>query len=308
MHRQVKTWTGAPSADTHDDILETDMTREPTLSTFDAPARPGNLALGVPAPEGGWTWPPTSVTLIAGEREAVLVDTLPTVVDSRQLADWIAASGRDLTTIYITHAHIDHFLGTATLLERFPRARVVATEATVGLIVEESETGKDRDTYGPLFADEIGSVIVVPEVLTDHRIDLEGHELRAVDAGPSDVSHSSFLHVPELAAVIVGDIAYNDVHPPLFDSDPDSRRRWIQTLKDVQAVEPEIVVAAHRRAGAPNDAVVLQDTIDYIEDADRILAGGPTASGFTTAMRSAHPTRHNLTTLILSTAMLGLEG
>ncbi|BCJ49387.1 MBL fold metallo-hydrolase [Actinoplanes sp. NBRC 14428] len=284
------------------------MSRALTLSTFDAPARAGNLTLGVPAPEGGWTWPPTSVTLIAGEREAVLVDTLPTVVDSRRLADWIAASGRELATIYLTHAHLDHYLGTAALLERFPGARVVATGDTARLIAEEARTGKDRGTFGPLFADEIGAVVVVPEVLGGHRIDLEGHELRAVAAGPSEISHSSFLHVPELAAVIVGDIAYDEVHLPLYDSDPGSRRRWIRTIRDVQAVDPEIVVAAHRRAGARTGATVLQKTIDYLEEADRLLADGPTASGFTARMRSAHPTRLNLTTLIFSAALLGLEG
>lgn len=70
----------------------------------------------MPAPEGGWTWPPTSVTLIAGEHEAILVDTLPTLEDAHNLADWIEATGRDLTTIYLAHGHIDHYLGTATLL------------------------------------------------------------------------------------------------------------------------------------------------------------------------------------------------
>lgn len=283
------------------------MNRELTLSTFDAPARAGNLPLVGPAPQGGWTWPPTSVTLIAGEQQAVLIDTLPTVVDSLRLADWIAASGKRLTSIYLTHAHIDHYLGTATLLERFPGARVVALAGTIRLIDEESKTGKDRQTYGALFADEIGSAVIIPEVLTDHQIDLEGHELLAVNAGSSDISYSSFLHIPELAAVIVGDIAYNDVHLPLFDTDPGSRKRWIQSIVEVQAVDPEIVVASHRRAGAPNDAAVLHDTIDYLNDADRILASGPTAREFIAQMRTAHPTRLNLTTLIFSTSMLGLK-
>jgi glyoxylase-like metal-dependent hydrolase (beta-lactamase superfamily II) len=284
------------------------MTGELTLTTFDTPARPGNLALGVPAPDGGWTWPPTSVTLISGKRESVLVDTLPTIADSRQLADRIAASGQELTTIYLTHAHVDHYLGTATLLERFPRAKVVATGATVRLIGEEARTGKDRAAYAPLFVDEIGSVVVVPAVLTDHRIELEGHHLHAIDAGPSEISHSSFLHIPELGAVIVGDIAYHDVHAALFDRDPGSRQRWIRTIQDVQAMEPDIVVAAHRRPGAPTGAAVLHDMIDYIGTADRILADRPTASGFTTAMRSAYPAHLNPTTLILSAALLGLEG
>ena len=99
------------------------MNNQLTLSTFAAPARPLNIPLDVAAPEGGWTWPPTSVTLIAGDREAILVDTLPALEDSVKLADWIEASGKVLTTIYITHGHLDHFLGTSTLLERFPSQR-----------------------------------------------------------------------------------------------------------------------------------------------------------------------------------------
>src|SRR6266853_152202 len=73
------------------------------------------------------TWSPTSSTLISGKRDAVLVDTFITVEQAGALADWVAASGKNLTTIYATHGHGDHFFGAATVLERFPRARFVAT-------------------------------------------------------------------------------------------------------------------------------------------------------------------------------------
>ena len=283
------------------------MNNQLTLSTFAAPARPLNIPLDVAAPEGGWTWPPTSVTLIAGDREAILVDTLPALEDSVKLADWIEASGKVLTTIYITHGHLDHFLGTSTLLERFPSTRVVATEATVGLIKAEAESERERATYSPLFADKIGSIVVVPEALAGDRLELEGHEVVAVAAGRSDISHSSYVYVPDLKAVIVGDIAYNDVHPTLVDSDHHTRQRWIDTLAGVQALKPEIVVAAHRREDAANDARVLADTISYIEEADRLLAEGPSAAQFIEHMLAAHPTRLNVTTLVYSAARLGLK-
>jgi glyoxylase-like metal-dependent hydrolase (beta-lactamase superfamily II) len=38
------------------------------------------------------------------------------------LVEWAAASGRNLTTIYITHGHGDHFFGTGALLNHFPNA------------------------------------------------------------------------------------------------------------------------------------------------------------------------------------------
>ncbi|MEU1443991.1 MBL fold metallo-hydrolase [Streptomyces mirabilis] len=283
------------------------MTDKLTLSVFTVPPRPVNVPLPVPPPQGGWTWPPTAATLIAGEREAILVDTVPTVEDALKLADWVEARGKELTTIYITHGHFDHFLGTSTLLDRFPRARVVATEATVRLVEAEVESGHDRKLYGQMFVDEIGSTVVVPEALTDLRLDLEGHEVVAVPTGRSDVDDSSYVYVPSLSAVVVGDIAYNDVHPTLVTSDHQKRLAWIQTLSQIQDLKPEIVVAAHQRPDAVNNAQVLADTIAYIQDADRSLEGEPTAAQFIEHMLEAHPTRLNPTTVIYSAAALGLK-
>jgi glyoxylase-like metal-dependent hydrolase (beta-lactamase superfamily II) len=71
-------------------------------------------------------WSPISSTLIYGKRDAVLVDAFAVEQDGA-LVDWVAASGKNLTTIYATHGHGDHFFGASTVLERFPRARFVAT-------------------------------------------------------------------------------------------------------------------------------------------------------------------------------------
>ena len=56
-----------------------------------------------------WNWIAGSATLIYGARDAVLVDTLLTVDHNRALAEWVRKSGKNLTTIYITHGHGDHF-------------------------------------------------------------------------------------------------------------------------------------------------------------------------------------------------------
>jgi glyoxylase-like metal-dependent hydrolase (beta-lactamase superfamily II) len=46
---------------------------------------------------------------ISGEQDAVLFDTFLTNEQTRTLADWVSAAGKNLTTIYITHGHADHF-------------------------------------------------------------------------------------------------------------------------------------------------------------------------------------------------------
>src|SRR3984893_15058781 len=56
-------------------------------------------------------------TLIYSARDAVLVDVFLTVKQADALANWIAAKGKNLTTIYITHGHGDHWFGVDTLLE-----------------------------------------------------------------------------------------------------------------------------------------------------------------------------------------------
>ena len=70
-------------------------------------------------------------TLIFGEYDAVLVDAMMTVAEAEALADWVGLHNRNLETIYITHAHFDHFYGLGILLDRFPGARAIATPKTL---------------------------------------------------------------------------------------------------------------------------------------------------------------------------------
>ena len=80
-----------------------------------------------PPGESEMKWSPISSTLISGDRDAVLVDTAITIDQNQKLVDWVAASGKNLTTIYATHGHGDHFFGVNTIQKKFPNARFVAT-------------------------------------------------------------------------------------------------------------------------------------------------------------------------------------
>jgi len=77
-------------------------------------------------------------TLIYGERDAVLVDTFMTVKQATELADWVESKGKNLTTIYITHGHGDHWFGAGTILKRFPKARLVATPSSIKVMAVNS--------------------------------------------------------------------------------------------------------------------------------------------------------------------------
>jgi glyoxylase-like metal-dependent hydrolase (beta-lactamase superfamily II) len=89
---------------------------------------------GLPPGKEDLAWVTNTATLIYGERDAVLVDTFLSEQQSKELLDWILESGKNLTTIYVTHAHGDHFFGLRLLLDRFPNARAFATASVVAAI------------------------------------------------------------------------------------------------------------------------------------------------------------------------------
>src|SRR6476619_3984524 len=89
------------------------------------PPQAGTLPNGEPK-----RFSPTARTLIYGSEDAVLTDPGLTQDQARVLADWVAAKGRTLTDIFITHGHGDHWFAAGLLAERF-RARIVASAGTI---------------------------------------------------------------------------------------------------------------------------------------------------------------------------------
>jgi len=139
-----------------------------TWEVFLAPSIPA-IAPDVPPGETERPWPPISSTLISGERDAVLVDTPITVEQSRALADWVVASGKNLTTIYATHGHGDHFFGTSTILERFPGARFVARPEVIKVMRQQASPESLETFWNPRFPGQIASQLAIAEELSGKR-------------------------------------------------------------------------------------------------------------------------------------------
>ena len=66
-------------------------------------------------------------TLIAGDKEAVLIDAQFSLADAHRLIGAILESKKTLTTVYITHSHPDHYFGLVAIRQAFPKAKLVAT-------------------------------------------------------------------------------------------------------------------------------------------------------------------------------------
>ena len=232
-------------------------------------------------------------TLIYGDKDAVLVDAYMTTKQANALADWVASRGKNLTTIYITHGHGDHWFGVGTLLERFPSARVVATPNTVKVMRQNASNEALDGAWKPGFPGQIPDKLVIAEELKGNVIDLEGHELVAVELGHTDTDHTTCLHVPSIGLVVAGDAAYNDVHLYLAESNAQKRQEWIAALDKIESLKPRAVVASHKRPENDDSPRIIEETRQYIRDFDRLVEKTKTADELYDKMLEIYPNRVN---------------
>jgi len=231
-------------------------------------------------------------TLIYGEHEAILVDTQFRVSDAEQLADRIAAKGRRLKAILVTHPHFDHFYGTSVLLKRFPGTPVYASASDVEYIKGNlaSTLPQIRTRFG---ADTIPADIQIPQPWPDTHFTVDGQSVDVIaglqgDVGPGP--RNNVVWVPSLAAAIVGDIAFNQVHLSLRATDTQSRKAWRETLRLVQERHPRIVVAGHKNhTDLPDTPDVLAFNDAYLTEFEAALAASHSAGELVAAMKQKFP-------------------
>jgi glyoxylase-like metal-dependent hydrolase (beta-lactamase superfamily II) len=258
------------------------------LDVFVVPYKP-IVGLIPPMGDGEATWPATSVSLISGERDAVLIDAVLTLDDAGRVVDWIRATGKNLTTIYITHGHGDHFFGLNTILAAFPNARAL-TAAAVIPDARMQLSPELMSFWNAIFPGQIAEHPIVPDALDGDVIDLEGHELRIVNVGQADTAPSTIVHIPSLDAVISGDVAYNGIHQWLAETDHEKRMEWIASVEQIEQLNPEIVVAGHKRPDARDDdpAAILGNTKTYIRDFNQSLSESRSAQELVDKMMVLH--------------------
>jgi len=240
-----------------------------------------------------WMWVPTSATLIYGQRDAVLVDAFLTLEQAHALADWVAASGKNLTTIYVTHGHGDHFFGIGTLLDRFPNARAVATPGVVKVMRQQASPEFVASFWNVRFPGQIPQRLVIAEELERNVIDLEGNDLVAIEVGHTDTDETTCLHVPSIDLVVAGDVAYNSDHLYLVESNAQTRREWISALDTIEALKPRAVIAGHKKPENDDSPGIIEETRKYIRDFDRLAETTATARELYDRMLELYPDRAN---------------
>ncbi len=252
-------------------------------------------------PKGG---SPIASTLIRGSEDAVLTDPAFTTDQAHAVGDWVARKVRNLTDIFITHGHGDHWFAAGLLAERFG-ARVVAT---AGSIAQMHAAVAARpflwDKVYPGIPPSPVTAVMVPA----NRLTLEGHDLVIVEVGHADTYDNSVLHVPDLGLVVAGDVIYNGAHLYLGESVlVGGFGPWREAIDKVEALEPRHIVCGHQNKQLDDEAErTIAETRAYLDDADELLRTEHTAVDFFNAMIERHP--HHLGRTVLWASASALYG
>ena len=229
-------------------------------------------------------------TLVVGPKEALLYDTQYHLADAQRLADRIAATGKRLKGIFISHPDHDHFAGAAAIVERFPGTPVYMTPKAL----EEY-----KHTAPPAFRNEksrapqlLPDSIVTPRPLESMQLTVDGEKVEVIPDLTGDVitSVNSVLWIPSISTVLGGDILFNKVHAWLGSSDTTSRQAWRASIKRIAALKPKVVVAGHKKdINAPDTPDVLDAMDRYLADFDSLRKTSGDAPALFEAMKAKYP-------------------
>lgn len=246
------------------------------------------------------TWAPSSSTLISGPTEGILIDALLTFENADQIAGWAKKFGKTIRGVYITHGHSDHWLGLARLLQHFPEARAYAAPEVRARAAWEAESNKKSQYWTSRFPGELPETPVLPEALNTDQIQVDGRDVNLIHVGQGDIDGSTAFHVPSADAVVCGDIVYNNVHMMMYEADETRRQAWIASIDSIARLNPQIVVAGHKRVGAADSPKDLAASQQYLRDFSAIAKKSDAVDDLVHAMLELHGERDQPHTLWIS--------
>ncbi|MGE7959927.1 MBL fold metallo-hydrolase [Pseudomonas sp. NPDC089530] len=244
------------------------------------------LTLDVYNPGTAAIFPVTSV-LVSGKQDAILVDAQFGKSQAEQLVQKIRASGKQLTTIYISHGDPDYYFGLDTITQAFPKAKVVASQPTVEHIKATVE-GKVA-FWGPKMGADVPAKTIVPEVLKGDSLTLEGQKLDIIGLDGKQPDRT-FVWIPSIKAVVGGVVVAENIHVWMADTQTaQSHKDWLTTLDSIAALKPKTVVPGHYLGDSARSLAPVRFTADYIKAFDEETAKAKDSAALIAAMKKRYP-------------------
>ncbi|MPY97009.1 MAG: MBL fold metallo-hydrolase [Actinophytocola sp.] len=195
--------------------------------------------------------------LVVGAERCLVIDTGRDEVHGAEFAAAIRTVTSLPWDVVITHAHWDHFFGTAAFLP----CRVWAHPRCRGAILADAEAQRAewtryyREQGKPdLAADLAAARVVLPTEDVPDRVDVDlgGRRVVLLHPGRGHTAGDVVAHVSDAGVVFAGDLVEQGAPPSVGDDA--YAAEWPRALDVVLALDPDVVVPGH---GEPVDAAFV---------------------------------------------------
>ena len=230
---------------------------------------------------------PVASVIVSGASDAVLIDAQFSRGEALKLVERIRATGKHLTTVYVSHSDPDFYFGLDVIHAAFPDAKIVATPQTIAGI----EKKKDAKVafWGPILKDNAPQSIIVPQPLKGDTITLEGQALK-IEGLKGATPERSYVWIPSIKTVAGGVVVFSGLHVWTADTQTaESRQQWLSTLKGIEALKPVTVVPGHFAPGAPLTPDSIAFTRDYLVKFESETAKAANSGALIARMKELYP-------------------
>ena len=226
--------------------------------------------------------------IVTGKKDAALIDAQWTLSNAHRVAAEILETGKQLKTIYVTHAHPDHYFGLGPVAEAFPKARVIALPS-VAQTINKQFFGKIEHWEKTIGITNTPRKAVNIEPLTENYFELEGHRIEIIAEIMGDLKYNTVIWIPSIKTLYGSDVLFNQAHPFTCEVTAEERRQWIRDIERLEAMGAEVVIPGHQKPGMPFDSSSFSFTKEYLVATEEELAKTKDVAGFYYAMVKRYP-------------------
>jgi glyoxylase-like metal-dependent hydrolase (beta-lactamase superfamily II) len=226
--------------------------------------------------------------IVMGKTDAVLIDAQWTLSNAHRVVAEILETGKTLKTIYLTHAHPDHYFGAGTIAEAFPGARVVSVPSEAQ-IMNEQFFGKMEIWENVIGAHNVCRKSVTVEPLETNHLELEGERLEIMPRIMGDMRYNTMVWIPCIKTLYASDVLFNQAHPFTCEITAQERLEWIEAIDKIGTMGAEVIIPGHQKPGMPFDRSSLEFTRAYLVATEEELARTDSVGEFYYVMAERFP-------------------
>jgi glyoxylase-like metal-dependent hydrolase (beta-lactamase superfamily II) len=226
--------------------------------------------------------------IVMGKTDAALIDAQWSLSNGHRVAAEILETGKTLKTIYVTHAHPDHYFGLGPVAEAFPGAKVIALPEVASTINKQMFGKVDhwKNIIGPT---NVPTKAVNIEPMTKNYFELEGQRIEILPHIMGDLKYNTVVWIPSIKTLYGSDVLFNQAHPFTCEITAEERKQWVKDIERLQKMGAEVVIPGHQKPGMPFDNSSFTFTKDYLIATEEELAKTKDTGAFFYAMATRFP-------------------